>query len=411
MNMKLVVGAVILIGAAVPAFATDNGAECDHLAASPSDVNAKAPAVAFNDIDGAKAEAACRASIADSADEPRFMFELGRALDRQDKFDEAKAAYLAAGEAGYGPGYHGYGKLFELGLGSDTDYAKAAAYYQKAIDAGMTYAAGDLAYLHEEGLGFDKDAAAAAPLYRRAAEAGDDWSQVHLGFLYEKGAGVARDHAEAMKWYSAAAEKGNSNATYNIALMYRDGEGVPKNNDKAVEFLKRSIDAGGTLAAKELARFFEYGAAGKTDLAEAERLYRIAIDKGEGDTVWQSQNELAWMIARSGNNRLDEAAAIISDALSKAPTGSPDYGPALDTKAWILHLQGKTEEALSIELQVIDLDPAFPPFFDRLGDFYAALGKTEEAKAAWRQALELTMDDINREPDWSRAAVEKKLGG
>src|SRR5581483_5961679 len=289
------------------------------------------------------------------------------------------------------------------------DYAKAATFYQKALDAGMKYAAGDLAYLHEEGMGFDKDPAAAAPLYRVAAEAGDDWSQVHLGFLYEQGSGVKQDYAEALKWYGAAAEKGNTTGQYDLALMYRDGKGVPQSNEKAAELLTRSANAGGALAAKELARFYEYGTAGKTDPAEAERLYRLAIDKGDGDEVWQSQNELAWMLAHSGAGRLAEAEVLIAEALSKAPKDHADYGPALDTRAWIEHLQGKNDEALVTELQAIDRDPAFPPFFDRLGDIYAALGKTAEAKAAWRKALELKMDDPSREPDWDRAAVEKKL--
>src|SRR4029079_6734757 len=142
-----------------PVFA-DAVDDCDRLTASPNDINRKAPGVDFDRIDGKAAEAVCRAALITSPKEPRLMFQLARALDRQDKVEEAKAEYLVAGEAGYGPAFHAYGKLYELGIGSDPDYAKAAEFYQRAVDSGMPYANGDLAYLHQEGLGVTKDPAA-----------------------------------------------------------------------------------------------------------------------------------------------------------------------------------------------------------------------------------------------------------
>ena len=408
MHLRSSLAALAFAAMLSPALADDQVTDCDRLAASTNDLDRKAPGVSFDKLDGKAAEAACRAAIADSADVPRFMFQLGRALDRQDRFDQAKAAYRAAFEEGYAPAFHAYGKLFELGLGGDVDYAKAAEYYQKALDAGMKFAAGDIGYLHEEGLGFPKDTAAAAPLYRVAAEAGDGWSQVHLGFLYESGSGVPKDLGEAVKWYRAASEQGEAVGQFDLALLYEDGKGVPRDLNEAARLLKLADAQDNGLAARELARFYRYGMGVTKDNSEAERLWRKAIDKGEEETIWEAQNELAYMFATDHRN-LDEAADLIGKALAKAPHDHADYPAALDTSALILQLQGKNDEALKTELQAIALQADFAPFHDRLGDIYAALGQKDLATTEWKKALDLPAPDPTRNPEWSRDAVSAKL--
>jgi TPR repeat protein len=408
MHLKASLVAVAFIAMFSSASAADEPTDCDRLAASTNDIDRKAPGVLFDKLDGKAAETACRAAIADSDDVQRFMFQLGRALDRQDRFAEAKAAYRAAFEEGYAPAFHAYGKLFELGLGSDVDYAKAGDYYQKALDAGMKYAAGDLAYLHDKGLGFTKDPALAAPLYRIAAEAGDGWSQVHLGFLYENGNGVPKDASEAVKWYRAASDQGEALGQFDLALMYEDGKGVTKDINQAFRLLRLAEAQDNGLAARELARFYRYGIVVTKDGAEAERLWRKAIETGEDDTIWEAQNELAWMLATDGRN-LAEAATLVGQALDKAPHDHADYPAALDTSALVQHLQGKNDAALQTELQAVALQADFAPFHDRLGDIYAALGRKDEARAEWQKALDLPAPDADRNPEWNRDAVAGKL--
>jgi hypothetical protein len=67
------------------------------------------------------------------------------------------------------------GEIYEKGLGTDPDYAKAAAWYQKAADQGFVRGMSDLAYLYEQGRGVPKDPVKALNLYRRSAGlSGDD---------------------------------------------------------------------------------------------------------------------------------------------------------------------------------------------------------------------------------------------
>jgi hypothetical protein len=61
------------------------------------------------------------------------------------------------------------GEIYERGLGTAPDYAKAALWYQKAADQGYARAAINLGFLYEQGLGVPKDPAKALALYRKAA--------------------------------------------------------------------------------------------------------------------------------------------------------------------------------------------------------------------------------------------------
>lgn len=58
--------------------------------------------------------------------------------------------------------------------------------------------------IFEKGLGTSPDHAKAADWYRRAAERGYTNAQQNLGHLYEKGLGVPRDPAKAVYWYRRA---------------------------------------------------------------------------------------------------------------------------------------------------------------------------------------------------------------
>jgi TPR repeat protein len=363
--------ATALFLATLPAHATPTPTDCDRLAANPIDPAKLAPGRVFDDLDGPAAEAACKAALAAAPDDPRFTFQLGRAYDRQDKFAEAKAAYLKAFAAGYAIAAQAYGKLAELGLGGDTDYATAAAYYQKALDAGFKLAAGDLAYLHQEGLGVAKNPGEAAKLYAVAVAAGDGWSALNLGILYQHGLGVPKDAAAAVKHFRIADEAGAAGGTTELATAYRYGIGVGK------------------------------------DLAAAERLFAKAAASSDRDAAAHASNAYAWMLAQTGGD-LGKARDLVTAALDRFTEGV-DHANALDTAAWIDHLAGNNEMALTEEQEAVKIAPETPMFHDRLGDILAALGRTHEAKAEWKKALALPLEGSAGEPDWTRAAVEKKL--
>ena len=92
--------ATAFVGFALPAVA-DQPTECDRLAASPDDPGRAAPAVQLADIDGAAAEATCRDEIEKAPTAGRFIFQLARALEAEEKTDEARDTNQAAVDAGY----------------------------------------------------------------------------------------------------------------------------------------------------------------------------------------------------------------------------------------------------------------------------------------------------------------------
>lgn len=72
------------------------------------------------------------------------------------------------------------------------------------------------------GIGVDTDFAKAFAFFMKAAEKGDVAAKCALGDCYKLGTGVMRDCAEAAKWYRQAADGGNVEALYRLALCYLD---------------------------------------------------------------------------------------------------------------------------------------------------------------------------------------------
>ncbi len=81
----------------------------------------------------------------------------------------ALAIWLPFAQQGKADAQTQVGELYERGIGTVTDYATAAGWYQKAANQGDTRALINLASLHERGLGVKRDAQLAARLFRQAS--------------------------------------------------------------------------------------------------------------------------------------------------------------------------------------------------------------------------------------------------
>src|SRR5215470_9963437 len=75
--------------------------DCDRLAAHPRDVNRVIPGVGFEQMDAPRAIAACRDAVANFPDEPRFAYQLARALDRDNQVLAALEMYRRLADQGY----------------------------------------------------------------------------------------------------------------------------------------------------------------------------------------------------------------------------------------------------------------------------------------------------------------------
>ncbi|MFM1769543.1 MAG: hypothetical protein RJA22_2072 [Verrucomicrobiota bacterium] len=116
---------------------------------------------------------------------------------------------------------------------------------------------------------------------------------------------------------------------------------------------------------------------------EAEQHFRraLAIDPNFAEAL----NYLGYMWAERGEN-LAEARQMIEKAVRLEPR-NPAF---LDSLGWVLFKQNQPAAALPYLLQAIELnEEPDATLYDHLGDIYAALQKTEQAREAWRKAYEL----------------------
>ncbi|TMJ53189.1 MAG: hypothetical protein E6G90_09385 [Alphaproteobacteria bacterium] len=102
----------------------DLGAMCDRLAGDLLDPHKRAPGVPFDAIDAEKAIPACQTAVEEAADEPRFRYQLGRALNRAGKREEAAALIRAVAQEGYPAAQDAPSRLYENGSGIEKDEAK-----------------------------------------------------------------------------------------------------------------------------------------------------------------------------------------------------------------------------------------------------------------------------------------------
>jgi TPR repeat protein len=194
-------------GSVTSAASTNNpGAICDRLAGNPFDPQKRAPGVAFGDIETEKAVPACRAAVSAAPDESRYRYELGRALYRANKRDEAEAMIRAAAAKG-DPGAQDFlGDLYKYGSDKIVkDNAKALLLYRQAAAAGYAPAFSDVASLYWDGMGTGIDRTEAIRWLNRGIDRGDPYSRQRLAELYEIGNQLPKDLERALFHFAIAA--------------------------------------------------------------------------------------------------------------------------------------------------------------------------------------------------------------
>ncbi|SEG79175.1 sel1 repeat family protein [Bosea lathyri] len=115
--------------------------ECDILAAHPSDPKRMAEGVSDDRIVPRLAVRACEQAIKEDSKDPRFSFQLGRALLAAGKKTEAATEFRKSAQAGHAAGWAYLGDALQFGHGQPIDYEKAREAYGKARDGGFERAA------------------------------------------------------------------------------------------------------------------------------------------------------------------------------------------------------------------------------------------------------------------------------
>jgi len=346
-----------------------------HLAASFFAVAALLPFAALADTapDGGAVEPA---ALCDAlAAHPNDPDSSGDGVDYDDLDVAAAEAPCRAAVAAH-PDERRY--LYELAriLHKKGDVADALAAFEKAGDMGsmaaLVYGVG---LIYETGDGVETDYEKAAACYRRAAAADFVDGIAYLAYLYDFGLLGDDGAAEAAKLYERQIALTDSSwARVNLGFIYEGRIGVERDVDKA------------------------------------EALFRKALTADDPDVAMYAKNALAFLLAAEGRD-LDEADRLASEAIATATDTGDDEGRAFyfDTRAWVRHAAGRDAEAVLDAEASVALDPEASAALNRLGDIYAALGRKDEARAAWEKVLTMEPPNPYFDIPWEPAEVRRKL--
>ena len=255
------------------------------------------------------------------------------------------------------------------------------------------------------------DAAVAA--YEKAADMGSIAALVDgLGLIYENGDGVEQDYQKAATYYRRAIDAGSTDALGYLAYLYDFGLLGDNGVVEAKKLYERQIElTNDAYALTNLGFLYQGGRPGvEKDLAKAEALMRQGAASDDADAAAYARNSLAFLFAGLGRN-LDEADALATDAIAAVADSDDDVNHAayLDTRAFVRHVAGRDAEALIDAEAAVALDPEASEYLNRLGDIYLALGRKDEARAAWQQVLTMEPPNPYYEVPWTPAEVQKKL--
>jgi TPR repeat protein len=254
--------------------------DCDRLAASTYDNTRPngVTGVSFSSLNAKLAIPACERVLKGEPKNMRFLFQLGRAYEKAERYSDAFEAYRKSADAGNTFGMNNLGGMYALGRGVPKDDEKAVVWYTKAAEQGNANAQENLGVMYKDGRGVSKDEKKAqewltkaakqkqhelpppmsnwnwladldskenreaAARVTKAAEQGNADAQAQIGQMYANGIGVPKDYKKAVEWYTKAAEQGNANAQENLGVMYKNGRGVSKDDKKAQEWLAKAAE-------------------------------------------------------------------------------------------------------------------------------------------------------------------------
>jgi len=102
----------------------------------------------------------------------------------------------------------------------------------------------------------------------------------------------------------------------------------------------------------------------------------------------EALNFLGYLYAEQGV-QLDEAEQLIRRALE----AQPDNGYYLDSLAWVHYKRAEYDKAVAVQTEAISQVPDDPVMHEHLGDILWKSGKTDEARATWKDAIKLGHQD------------------
>jgi TPR repeat protein len=294
--MQRLFAAVIITGASLgtalaQGLAPQGGAaggvtDCDRLASSTYDRDRPdgVPGVLQDKIDAKAAIPACEAALKAAPNDPRIMFQLGRAYAAGNNFDGAFKQYSAAHAKGNVNATVNLGAFYLTGRGVAEDEAESVRLMRIAADQGHQVGAYNLGGDYEAGRGgLAKDDVQALRLYRIAASQGFPAANNAVGIYYESGrGGVAKDDNQAVQYYKRAVDQGFAAGQFNLARFNESGRGgLAKDEVEALRLYRLAASQNLAQAQNAMGNYLHNGRGGlPRDDVEAARMYKLASDQG-----------------------------------------------------------------------------------------------------------------------------------
>lgn len=318
-----IAGAFGSILATVPAQAqTEIPSACDRLAASGYDENAVSDPVTWIVLsrNAALAIKVCRKAVEANADTLRFKYQLARALDAAEKYDEAAPIYQELADIPYPAALAELGVLYSTGMGVPKDKEKAFSLAERSAELGnlrgltiagvfLVYGTGTeknvekgvellnraadkdfgeameyLADIQLQGVNGKADPAKALELYERAASKGRIRAAMGAAQLLY---GNAETHDRAYYWFSTAASAGDTTAMRLLAKMIGSGEATEQSGDRAVAWLVKAAEAGDAAAYFDLGRLYEKGQAVERNTERAKHWFQEGVKANDPASAYR----------------------------------------------------------------------------------------------------------------------------
>ena len=136
-------------------------------------------------------------------------------------------------------GNHSYEMSKGMYYLSTKEYTTALASFKTAAEKGELEAMVYLGVMYQDGLGTQKDLAKAFQYYKKAAELGSPEGMYYLGLMYFNGEHVQENASSAFVWFEKAAEKKIPEANYVMSRAYYFGypeAGIDVNYKTALDY-------------------------------------------------------------------------------------------------------------------------------------------------------------------------------
>lgn len=275
--------------------------ECERLASSPFDPDRP------QDIAGVAADAivlpeavtACASASSEAPQNPRYHFNLARALSAAKRYQEAHDHYLLVTGPLQGLASNNLGNLFEDGkIGGKPDLGRAFAHYEVAAAQGGAVGAYNLARFLRAGLHGHVDKSRALVLLEEAVRRGFAPAMAEAAEMLEMGEGLASPSIErAAVYWRKLADGGNAQMAAKLGLAMTAGK-VPGSSAEIETYLGAGLAGGhpdaGTALAGYLAERQPAAEMRPKALRAAVRALLVSRDAPAGsDAAWLYHQRLA----------------------------------------------------------------------------------------------------------------------